>query len=267
MNRVRWWHSPLAVLLAISATTGFAQTASSSFEERLSRVERLVDSNALIELVDRVSRLQREIQDLRGELEVQNFALTQLKQQQRELYLDLDRRLTQASPGDANQSASGSPATAAASTAASGSEQVALTTPPAPDASAIDPVAEETAYQQAFNLLRAKRYDQAQVAFQDFLRKYQGGSFADNAQYWLGEAYYVTGQFDPALKEFQALVQRYPDSQKLTHAMLKIGYIYDELGKTAEAQATLQELAERYPNTTAARLARERLQKLKAANS
>lgn len=233
-------------------------------------MERLLDSNALIELVDRVARMQREIQDLRGELEVQNHTLSQLKQQQRDLYLDLDRRLSKGVPGDAGQAAvgssQGSGTTSAGSTAPPSDGQIALATPPV-DASTIDPAKEEAAYQNAFNLLKAGRYDQATVAFQAFLRDYQGGSFADNAQYWLGEAYYVTRQFEPALKEFQVVVQRYPNSQKLTHAMLKIGYIYDELGKTAEAEATLQTLADRYPQTTAARLARERLQKLKAGTS
>lgn len=269
MEQVRWWRIGLVVLLTTTVTGVFAQT-SSSFEDRLSRVERLLDSNALIDLVDSVARLQREIQDLRGELEVQNHALSQLKQQQRDLYLDLDRRLSKGVPGDGGQttaaSSQGAGAAAAGSTAAPGDGQVALATPPV-DASAIDPAKEEAAYQNAFNLLKAGRYDQATVAFRGFLRDYQGGNYADNAQYWLGEAYYVTRQFDPALNEFQLLVQRYPNSQKLTHAMLKIGYIYDELGRTAEAEAILQELADRYPHTTAARLARERLQKLKAANS
>jgi len=271
MKRVGWWRIGAVVFLTTTVTGVFAQTASSSFEERLSRVERLLDSNALIDLVDRVARMQREIQGLRGELEEQNHALSQLKQQQRDLYLDLDRRLSKGVPGNAGQvpvgSSQGSGTTSAGGTAAPSDGQVALATAPPVSAAPIDPAKEEAAYQNAFNLLKAGRYDQATVAFRDFLRDYQGGSLADNAQYWLGEAYYVTRQFEPALKEFQVLVQQYPDSQKLTHAMLKIGYIYDELGKTAEAEATLQTLADRYPHTTAARLARERLQKLRAGTS
>ena len=55
----------------------------------------------------------------------------------------------------------------------------------------------------------------------------------------------------------------YPESQKLTHALLKVGYSYHELGKIPEAKASLEDLKLRYPGTTAARLADERLQRIR----
>ena len=117
---------------------------------------------------------------------------------------------------------------------------------------------------RAFNLLKEGRYEQATNAFNTFLESFPSGQYADNAQYWLGEAYYVTRQFEPALKEFEALVDKYPSSSKLTHAKLKIGYIYDELGESAKAREILTALSTQHPKTTAARLARERLHQMKA---
>jgi len=127
-----------------------------------------------------------------------------------------------------------------------------------------DPVAEQKAYKDAFGLLKSGRYEDAATAFQDFLTAYGQGEFADNAQYWLGETFYVTRQFDLALAEFQTLVMQHPKSQKLTHAMLKIGYIHDELGQPAEARQALGQLIERFPKTTAAGLAKKRLQRLRS---
>ena len=131
---------------------------------------------------------------------------------------------------------------------------------PAPDES----MAEQAAYKEAFGRLKAGQYESAIGAFQGFLASYGTSEFADNAQYWLGETYYVTRQYEPALREFQKLLAQYPDSKKKTHAMLKIGYIYDELGQASEARRVLTDLSETYPKTTSAGLARKRLQRLRS---
>ena len=73
-----------------------------------------------------------------------------------------------------------------------------------------------------------------------------------------------TRQFELAMDEFQTLTREHPDSQKQTHALLKIGYIYDELGQPTDARRVLEDLVSRYPQTTAAALARKRLQRLRS---
>lgn len=140
---------------------------------------------------------------------------------------------------------------------------VAAAAPPAGGApSADDPVRERDDYQQAFKLLKQSLYEQAIKAFRGFLAAHPGSEYADNAQYWLGEAYYVTRQYDHALAEYQTLADKYPDSQKTPDALLKIGYSYQELGKDDEARRQLSDLRQRFPGTTAARLADDRLKTL-----
>ena len=253
---------------------GAAAQRGPSLEQRLERLERLLSSTAMLDLMEGVQRLQSELQVLRGEVEQQTHTLEQLRQRQRELYLDVDRRLRRMEAG-----APGAPAIAVAPAAPVPRDGPPASTTPAvkpqaalplgsagaavAEAPAVDPVKEQAAYQRAFNLLKEGRYDQAAGAFKAFLSEYQGGHYADNAQYWLGEAYYVTRQFEPALAEFQRLIQDYPASSKLTHAMLKVGYIYDEMGEPARARETLQGLMADHPKTTAARLADERLRRMK----
>ncbi len=254
-----------------------------SVEQRLGRVERLLDTRSLVELLNRVERLQLEVRDLRGEVELQSHTIRQLKNMQKELYVDIDDRLSRVetrTPGAATAVA-GPPVSGVAPVAGAGQtpplggtapEPAAAAPPPTvepvapvqPEQPPVDPVAEQNAYQQAFNLLKQGRYDEATGAFKDFLKTYPGGNYAANAQYWLGETYYVTRRFQPALGEFEKLLGQYPGSRKTTHAMLKIGYIRDELGQTEGARKVLGDLVTQYPNTTAAKLARERLQKLKA---
>ena len=69
--------------------------------------------------------------------------------------------------------------------------------------------------------------------------------------------------YEIAINEYQALLNTYPDSQKTSHALLKIGYSYVELGNIAEAKKTLKEVIRQYPDTTASKLADERLRKIR----
>jgi tol-pal system protein YbgF len=130
-------------------------------------------------------------------------------------------------------------------------------------APAVDPAAEQQAYRAAFDLLKGGQFNEATTALTQFLSDYPNGRFADNAQYWLGESYYVSRQFDPALQAFQALLTTYPDSPKRSHALLKIGFIHDEQGRPDQARAVLTDLVQQYPQSTAASLAEKRLKRLK----
>ena len=170
---------------------------------------------------------------------------------------------TGSTAGASSTGSSGTSSNTAVGVAAVGAGAAAASTPQT-SSSSVDPVKEQQAYQAAFNLLKAGRYDQAAKSFQKFLDEYPSGKFADNAQYWLGESYYVTRNFDSAMREFDKLVTTHPDSQKVTHALLKIGYIHDELGQKDKAREVLTGLTEKYPQSTAAGLAAKRLERMRS---
>lgn len=230
-------------------------------------------NQGLFNLLNQVESLQQEVRALRGALEEQSHRLQQLEKRHQEISGDLDRRLQTVEsvggnpPAGLDAAAPPSPATAAVAPEGMAPAQSSPTGPlpatgadiePAPNA----PEAEKQTYQQAFGLLKAGQYDNAIAGFIGFLAQYPNSAYADNAQYWVGEAYYVTRKFDPAIMEYSKLMQAYPDSPKVPHALLKIAYSYDELGQKAEAKAKLQELINGYPGSTAAKLAEERLQRL-----
>ena len=239
-------------------------------DERLKRLERLFDSGALFKLVDEMDSLATEVRELRGQAEALSHRIEQMEERQRQLYLDADQRLQriESAATAPAQTASPSPQPGALPAAPTTPTQTAtpgqpppVTAPTAqtPDATGVDPFAEQQAYQSAFDLLKSGRYDEAALAFQQFIAEFPTGSYADNAQYWLGETFYITRRFEQAVQEFERLVSTHPASQKLTHALLKIGYAYDELGNLTEAERVLSELIERHPQTAAAGLARKRL--------
>jgi tol-pal system protein YbgF len=263
-----------------------------SVEGRLARVERLFDNRGLLDLLGEVEKLNREIRRLRGEMEVQRHGMDRLSARQERLYKDMEARLEAIERGAARTPTSDS-TQAPAAVAPTAPAMPTVADVPAPGAepgasqtadesardatigdasvpgsapltvAAAQPPSEDASYQSAFDLLKIGQYDKSITAFGDFLTRFPGSRHADNAQYWLAEAYYVTHRYEPAISEYQKLVGSYPESQKLTHALLKVGYSYHELGKIPEAKQSLEDLKLRYPGTTAARLADERLQRIR----
>ena len=78
---------------------------SPAMEKRLANIERLLQSNGLLEMLQQIELLQQEIAKLRGEIEMNNHVIDQMKNRQRDLYTDIDRRLQSLeSPAIGNQS-------------------------------------------------------------------------------------------------------------------------------------------------------------------
>ena len=247
---------------------------------RLDRVEKTLDNMALLDMLDLLESLKTEVSTLRGQVEVQTHTIEQLKQKQRDLYTDIDRRLQRIDPN--KPTATTSPdldtldstanqfgATDVKPTGEQGlvvetSSELTNNTDASNDEEMVDPLKAEVVYQRAFKLLKESQYDQAQKAFKDFLKDYPDSAFSDNAQYWIGEANYVMQKYELAINEYQALLNTFPNSKKVSHALLKIGYSYAELGNAADATKTLNKVKSQYPGTTAARLADERLRKIGA---
>ncbi|MEE9575027.1 MAG: tol-pal system protein YbgF [Gammaproteobacteria bacterium] len=263
-------------------------------EQRLANIERLLQNKGLLDMLQQIELLQQEIANLRGEIEVNNHVLNQMKNRQRDLYTDVDRRLqamegrtienqssTTANPIVSNppletlgQSETVTPPESQAEAVALTLEQTESETDnqiqkadqkteiPAATVTETDPVQIQAEYQQAFKLLKQSQYDQAIKAFRKFLQAHPDNQYSDNAQYWMAEALYVKRQYEDAIKEYNNLVSNYPDSQKVPHGLLKIGYSYQELGEADTAKLWYTDVRQRFPGTTASRLADDRLKNI-----
>ena len=248
--------------------------------DEIGRLGRLTDNQAMLEMMQLVDDMSREISLLNGQIEQQTFDIAEIKKQQRELYLDVDRRLRELESGAVSQAPAGQISvpqveTTAPATGAGSQVPAAPSTPSAPatpgsqttaslaPASTVTQSEEKAAYQAAFDTLKEGRYRQAKIELKTFLGKYPNSSYAGNAQYWLGEAHYVTRNFDEGIAEFQKVLSSYPNSNKVPDAMLKLGYTFYELKRFDEAKAVLGELRERFPAATAARLATQRLDRIR----
>lgn len=105
----------------------------------------------------------------------------------------------------------------------------------------------QTLYQQGYAALLQKDYAGAEVAFKQLVASYPGDPLASNAQYWLGESYYVRGQYKNAADAFLVGYKKYRAGDKAPDTLLKLGMALAELGQKAAACSTLDELASKYP--------------------
>jgi tol-pal system protein YbgF len=234
--------APVLAVLAACATTPEedpVQVKLNDLDTRTTRIERVVANNSLVDLAQRMDALQAQMRTLQGKIDVLENENEALRKQQRDLYADLDKRLTALSaPGGA--AAPGAPPNAAP---ASG---------------------DQATYSQALDLLKSGKYTDAIATLRQFQTNYPRSNLADNAQYWLGEAYYVSRDYQNAATAFRAVIDQWPMSRKAPDAMLKLGYSQYELKQYAAARATLADVGTRFPGSDAAKLAAERLHSMPA---
>jgi tol-pal system protein YbgF len=240
-------------------------------EARVVRIERVIENQSLVQLASEIDRLRTETSALRGELETLRYETENNATRQRDLYVDVDRRLQSleqsqrgaaVAPPPPQQPGGFAPAAPSSPPAVAAAPEPAPAVEPEPAAPPRPVGSDQQNYQAAFDLIQARRYAEAGQAFTDFLAGFPDSPLADNAQYWLAETYYVQRQFDAALPQFQKVVDDYPQSAKMPDALLKIGYCQAELGNQDAARSTLQQVMRQFPQATAARLASQRLERL-----
>jgi tol-pal system protein YbgF len=217
-------------------------------DTRLARIERVVANQSLFQLSNQVESLRSDLRSMHNDIDQLTNSLQETRKQQRDLYADLDRRMRSLEA----RAGSGAPAPPTGGSGDAGQSAAGADTAPSDD----------QAYQAAFALLKDGQYDRATAAFQKFLVTYPDSQFADNAQYWLGEANYVNKAFNEAQAAFQRVVDKYPQSRKVPDALLKIGYCEYELKQWGAARETLTKVTTQFTDTAAGHLAQQRLDRM-----
>jgi tol-pal system protein YbgF len=276
MNKQFSIATAIAVAFLISAPL-----SAQSLDQRLEVLERR--AALLSDMTLKLNALQEENRELRGTVETLQYELDQVKRKQRDLYLDVDDRLTRMSGGVS--SAPVSPVTTLP-TAAQPAPQAPVATLPSmsavPPASAVttlpgatalpaqlpaaapnvvDPTTIKAAYDAAYQMISPsqRRYADAITAFNDFLVKYPESDLASNAQYWLAEAHYVSQQNAEALAAFNKVISSYPNSSKVPGALYKIGRLEYVAGNKDAAKVSLERLTKEFPQSAATGLAKQLL--------
>lgn len=231
-------------VLAMSAVFGFTGNVygQESVEERIDRLERAFEARQAgqANVLQQLNLLQREIGELRGITESHAHQLEQILERQRDLYQEIERRLSESRGGSAT------------------SDTLMSTSNPSTSSRA-----EESGYDKAIRLvLEDRRYDLAIPEFKTFIANNPGSSYLGNAHYWLGQLYFVQENYNEAKTHFNKVMNDYKDSSKRGDCILKLGMIAVAEGNTSAARGYFEQVRSEYSGSTEANMAVRELEKL-----
>ena len=235
------------------------QTLIGDLFTRITRLEEVLDNQALLNFHTQIEALKQDLNGLRGQIEVLVNENELAQKRQRDFYVDLDSRLRRIEQPDPPTMATSRPPSVAAgaeSNAPTPSSRVVAADTPAATATG---ATENGAYEAAYDLFKAGDYQGAITSFQSFLGNYPVSRFIPSAHYWIGNAYYALRDFDSAINTQRNLIKTFPDSAKAPDALLNIASSQREMNKIAASRKTLEELVARYPISDAADKAKQRL--------
>ena len=109
----------------------------------------------------------------------------------------------------------------------------------------------EATYQDAYSLLKDKQYKQAQEAFSAFVAAYPNSELTGSAFYWLGETYFLRGEYSKSAVEYLKGYQSNIRGSRASDNLLKLGKSLAKLEKRKEACTTYIKLQKEFPNAQA----------------
>lgn len=264
---------------------------------RIQKLDESIKNLGILQLLNQIEKLNAELAQLRGQVEVLTNQNEQLAKRQKDFYLDIDTRLRKLEGvGDAPPPAGGQPANPP--TSPPGLSQSAITTggglanatsivAPPPTVSYGTPPSQEPsiqsgpqagggripggpaptftrdqenkAYDVGSNLFRRNDYIGSIRAFETFTKDFPTSQLVVNAQYWIGIAYFNLKDYSNARSMQESLLKKYPESAKAPDALLAIASVQQETGDNGSARNTLEDIVARFPSSEAAAKARTRL--------
>ena len=247
-------------------------------------------TTTLYELMGRLEQMQSEVQQLTGKIDEQANRIDDLKKHQGTMYSDFDERLQNIENKANGVTANPNEVAKPSSITTTNAKEVQPTTAapvvvPTNSAQKANPIEKATAnqgskpqidtpqsqgpdkqgYFMAYDELRSGHTTQSIEQFKAYLNQYPTGEYANNAQYWLGEAYRVNQDNASARKAFNDVLEKYPNSLKVPDAILKLGYIEVDQKNSVKATEYLNRVISDYPKSPAAILASKKLLKLNEA--
>ncbi|MEP4379022.1 MAG: tol-pal system protein YbgF [Alphaproteobacteria bacterium] len=229
--------------------------------------------------------LEEQLRRLTGQVEQLDFQVRQMNQRMDRLVSDVDFRLRALEGGTGEATATGSTAPVAPAAPRSPGEVTVErggnpgaprvfgtltetqlrnagveTAPVGAQTASADPAAQVPSpaslpagsprdqYDFAYKFLLQRDFESAETALSSFVAANPEDSLAGNAQYWLGETYYVRGDYPTAARAFAEGFQRYPDSAKAPDNLLKLGMSLAQLQQNSDACITLKKLRVEYPD-------------------
>jgi tol-pal system protein YbgF len=193
------------------------------------------NQKAVIELSISNDKLNRENQELRGQIEELKKSHDELNESLKSYYAELDSRLQKLEPQ--NEEVEG----------VEGMVQPG----------------EKDAYDSALKDFQNGDLTKANKSLSDFISRYPNSPYSPLAKYWLANTQYAQKDYKTGISTAQSLVKQYPSHKRVPDTLYTIANCQIESGQKSEARKTLESITKNYPNTKAAENAAATLAKLK----
>ena len=235
----------LAALAALpAAAQNYSGASPAQLARELARIDAelrainqaLVNAGAIPPELGDLGSIEARLAELTRKVELLEAKLDAIANDATNRFYDLEIRVTELEGGDITLVPSeplGSGASQPIGAAATTGPQVTA--------------AERSELDAAINDVRAGRFDVAEQRLQTFTRNYPGSPLAGEAQYWLGEGFFIRGFYRDAARAYLDGYNRDQTGSFAAQNLLRLGVSFARLGQTQDACLTLREVRLRFP--------------------
>ena len=193
-------------------------------------------------LYQKLSELEKEIAELRSQLEENSVLMERSLELQQQRYLDLDSRILELSSIERN--------------IASNSAEEDLVTDNGQEE-------EKLLYRNALELFEASRYAEALEIFSEVIITYPDGIYTPDAYFWSGELFLAQELYEDAKLSYAEVFEQFPNHMRSADSLYKLGEIQRIDSEFIEAINYFEKVVSLFPDSGAAQLSKKSIKIIK----
>ena len=187
-------------------------------------------------LYQKLSELEKELADLRSQLEENSVLMERSLELQQQRYLDLDSRILELSSIEKNIFTENL------------EEDVAISN---------EQEKEKLLYKKALELFEASRYAEALEIFSEVIITYPNGIYTPDAYFWSAELFLVQGLYEDAKISYAEVFEQFPNHLRAADSLYKLGEIQRIDSNFIEAINYFERVVSLFPDSGAAQLSKK----------
>ena len=193
-------------------------------------------------LYQKLSELEKEIAELRSQLEENSVLIERSLELQQQRYLDLDSRILELSSIERN--------------IVSNNTEEDLVTDNGQEE-------EKLLYRNALELFEASRYAEALEVFSEVIITYPDGIYTPDAYFWSGELFLAQELYEDAKLSYAEVFEQFPNHMRSADSLYKLGEIQRIDSEFIEAIKYFERVVSLFPESGAAQLSKKSIKIIK----
>ena len=193
-------------------------------------------------LYQKLSELEKEVAELRSQLEENSILMERFLELQQQRYLDLDSRILELSSIERNIVSN------------SDEEDLVMDN---------EQAEEKLLYKNALELFEASRYAEALEVFSEVIISYPDGIYTPDAYFWSGELFLAQELYEDAKLSYAEVFEQFPDHIRSADSLYKLGEIHRIDSEFIVAINYFERVVSLFPDSGAAQLSKKSIKIIK----